>query len=284
MKIKKLIPIILCMVLLGGIFAGCGKTNEQTDEINAQTLLVAYSKMESPFLQFVEDGKTLTGFDEEIFKTVFEDIKGDFKTYKFVEVDENHKLGEDSVYTDEYGFEFTAHIMIGGIKKNVGTNNEDYIFTENLIENRIITLTNADSNIKNYADFADTNVGVYSDVAKTAFEKHTAITETCKNINQYDNVQEAVKDLKDKKIDALVIDEFNFRTLNETGFVELDGELDTIEYGIACAKQERLARKINDAVYELKSDQYNDKDEFTPLVEKHFGYNASEFSYSPIEE
>ena len=37
----------------------------------------------------------------------------------------------------------------------------------------------------------------------------------------------------------------------------------------------------NEAIYELKSPDYNDKDEFTPMVEKYFGYNASSFDYVP---
>ena len=37
----------------------------------------------------------------------------------------------------------------------------------------------------------------------------------------------------------------------------------------------------NEAIYELKSPDYNDKDEFTPMVEKYFGYNASSFDFVP---
>ena len=58
----------------------------------------------------------------------------------------------------------------------------------------------------------------------------------------------------------------------------MENELDTIEYVIACAKYSGWKDSINEAIKELKDEEYGDGDTFTPLVEKYFGYNAS-----PIE-
>ena len=41
---------------------------------------------------------------------------------------------------------------------------------------------------------------------------------------------------------------------------------------------------VNEALLELKDPKYNDKDEFTPIVEQYFGYNASNFSYIPADK
>ena len=41
---------------------------------------------------------------------------------------------------------------------------------------------------------------------------------------------------------------------------------------------------FNEALLELKDPKYNDKDEFTPIVEQYFGYNASNFSYIPADK
>jgi hypothetical protein len=62
-------------------------------------------------------------------------------------------------------------------------------------------------------------------------------------------------------------------------YTVLDGELDTIEYVIACAKYSSWKDSINEAVRQLKDEKYGDGDEFTPLVEQYFGYNASSFNY-----
>ena len=61
--------------------------------------------------------------------------------------------------------------------------------------------------------------------------------------------------------------------------VVLDGEIDTIEYVIACAKYSGWYTTINEAVREIKSEDYGDGDEFTPIVKKYFKYNASKFDY-----
>ena len=39
-------------------------------------------------------------------------------------------------------------------------------------------------------------------------------------------------------------------------------------------KGDWVVENWNEAIYELKSPDYNDKDEFTPMVEKYFGYKA----------
>ena len=64
-------------------------------------------------------------------------------------------------------------------------------------------------------------------------------------------------------------------------YTVLDGELDTIDYVIACAKYSGWKDSINEALYELQSEKYNDADEFTPIVEKYFHYNASSFDFKP---
>ena len=61
----------------------------------------------------------------------------------------------------------------------------------------------------------------------------------------------------------------------------LNGELDKISYAFMFKKGDWVVENWNEAIYELKSPDYNDKDEFTPMVEKYFGYNASSFDYVP---
>ena len=60
--------------------------------------------------------------------------------------------------------------------------------------------------------------------------------------------------------------------------------LGVVEYAFATAKYDRLKDDINEALLELKDPKYNDKDEFTPVVGQYFGYNASNFSYTPADK
>ena len=42
---------------------------------------------------------------------------------------------------------------------------------------------------------------------------------------------------------------------------------------------ENINTTINEAIREIKSEDYGDGDEFTPIVKKYFKYNASKFDY-----
>lgn len=295
MKIlKKGLSILLVLAFVVLCFAGCSGS-EKADEINDKTMLIAYTQENSPFL-YTNDKGELDGFDVKIFETIFKNIKNDYKNYKFVQVEEGYRIGEDTAYTDDDGNEYIAYVMIGGIQKNSGSINRDFTFSENVIDNRIITVTQSDSDIKTYADLSGAKVGIITETAKTALDKNAAVRNSLGSVEEYTDAEVALRDLYEKKIDALIGDEFTLRTTkvdvgsglylivsaDSEQFTELEGELDTISYAYAFKKYDWWADSINEAIYELKSLDYNDKDELTPIVEEYFGYNASNFNYNPV--
>ncbi len=279
--IKKGFSLFLAAISVLLCFSGCSKS-ETTDVITDKTMLIAYTKENTPFVYTNNDGE-LDGFDISIFKKIFKDIKNDYDNYYFIMVDEDYRVGEDIAYTDEAGNEYIAYIMIGGIAKNTGSLNKDVTFSESIIDNRVVTITNQDSDIKNYADLAGKKVGVVTDTATTALDKNYAIKKGLKSVKQYENTEEALADLTGESLDAVIIDEFTFNVNdNKDQFTVLDGELDTISYAYAFKKYDWWADSINEAIYELKSEDYNDADELTPIVEEFFGYNASNFTYHSL--
>lgn len=282
-KFKKITAVILCLVFCAGCFAGCssaGKAEVITDE----TMLIAYTEENAPFIYTDENGE-LTGFDVEVMEAIFDDVKNDYKDYQFIQVEEGYRIGEDTAYTDSEGNTYIAYIMVGGIKKDSGSFNKDFTFTEDIIDNKIITVTAQGSEIASYRDLKDKNVGVVSEDASSALDANSTIKNNCETVNAYDDAQTALADLDSGKIDALVIDEFDFNILeNKDDYTVLGGELDTVSYVYAFKKYDWYVDSINEAITELKDPEYNDADEFTPLVEKYFGYNASNFAYSAVEE
>lgn len=275
---KRVFALILSITLVACMFAGCS-SSKSDGEITDETMLIAYTAQSKPFL-YKDDNSNLTGFDVELFDSIFKSVKNEYKTYQFVEVPENYKVGEDAAYTDDEGNEYIAYIMLGGVRTNDKTFNEDHTFSDTLIENRVVTVTNKDSSVKTYADLGGKTVGVVGEVATQALDNNGTIKGALKQAKQYANTADALKELKEGKLDAVVIDEFNFEVAeNKADFAVLNGELDTISYVFACKKYDWLAGAINDAVYELKN--YGDTDEFTPIVEKYFGYDASNFTYQP---
>lgn len=280
MKIfKKIFASALCLMLIVSVFAGCSKAGE-ADKITDKTMLIAYTDAVEPFLYKDKNGK-LTGFDVDLFKKIYDNVKNDTKNYEFVKVDKDYKVGDDVAYTDKDGNEYIAYTMIGAVKKNVGSVNEDFSFTNDIITDRIITVTKSGNNISDYNDLSGKKLAVVTDIAKAALDKNATIKNNNKNI-VYPTIEDAVAALDRGSVDAVVTDEFSFSPLETAEkYQVLNGSLDEISYAFMFKKGDWVVDNWNEAIYELKSPEYNDKDEFTPMVEKYFGYNASSFNYVP---
>lgn len=276
---KKIFAIALCGILIASAFAGCSKSGE-ADKITDKTMLIAYTDEVEPFLYKDKNGK-LAGFDIDLFKKIYDNVKNDTKDYKFVKVDKDYKVGDDIAYTNKDGDEFIAYTMIGAVQKNVGSVNEDFSFTNDIITNRIITVTKSGNNISDYNDLSGKKLAVVTDIAKAALDKNSTIKNNNKN-TLYPTIEDALSALDNGSVDAVITGEFNFSPLkNAEKYQVLNGELDKISYAFMFKKGDWVVDNWNEAIYELKSPDYNDKDEFTPMVEKYFGYNASSFDYVP---
>lgn len=276
---KKIFAIALCGILIASAFAGCSKSGE-ADKITDKTMLIAYTDEVEPFLYKGKNGK-LAGFDIDLFKKIYDNVKNDTKNYEFVKVDKDYKVGDDVAYTNKDGDEFIAYTMIGAVQKNVGSVNEDFSFTNDIITNRIITVTKSGNNISDYNDLSGKKLAVVTDIAKAALDKNATIKNNNKN-TLYPTIEDALSALDNGSVDAVITDEFNFSPLeNAEKYQVLNGELDKISYAFMFKKGDWVVENWNEAIYEIKSPDYNDKDEFTPMVEKYFGYNASSFDYVP---
>ena len=203
---KKITCALLCVLLIGSLFAGCSNSNknEEADEITSSTMLVAYTAEKAPFLYKDENGE-LTGFDVELFKNAFDSFKGDYKNYEFVQVPEGYKLGEDAAYTDENGKTYTAMIFIGAMQKNTGTANEDYNWSANIIENRIVAAVSESSRIASYKDLAGAKAGVVSETAAAALNDNFAVKNSLASAEAYSSADEAFAALNNGDIDAVII-------------------------------------------------------------------------------
>lgn len=278
MKFIKKIGAVLCAVaVIAMCFAGC--SNQNSEKYSSDTAIIGYTSEAAPFITDVKDGKA-SGFEADLWKAIFDSVKGDLKSYRFEKVDEGYTLEEDGGFFDSTDREYSACLLFGAVSKNSGTFNKDYSYTEPIISDRVITLVPKNSKIKSYSDFEDAKVAVVGDIAKTAFDKNSAISSVCASVNTA-SLDDAVNSLG-TKYDAVVVDELTYcptKNAKSEKFDVLNGELDTIEYVIACAKNSGWKDSINEAIREMKSEKYGDGDEFTPLVQKYFGYNASSFNY-----
>ncbi len=276
---KRIFSLLLCAVLVVLCFAGCSKADNKAEEITDKTLIIAYRAEKAPFIYTDENGE-LTGFDVELMETIFNDIKNDYKDYAFVQVDEDYKLGEEGAYVDEEGNAYASYLEVGGLEKNNGTFNEDYSMSNTVIENKVIVLT-ADDSINSYADLSGKRLGVVGEIAKAGLEKNAAVLTGLDRAVNYNDLETAVTDLQNGTINAIAVDDFTYCPSMPEGLRVLDGMLDKTEYVYGFKKFDWYKDSVNTAIMELQDPEYNGADDFTPLVEKYFGYDASNFEYTP---
>ena len=245
--LKKIFAIALCSILIASAFAGCSKSGE-ADKITDKTMLIAYTDEVEPFLFKGKNGK-LAGFDIDLFKKIYDNVKNDTKNYEFVKVDKDYKVGDDVAYTNKDGDEFIAYTMIGAVQKNVGSVNEDFSFTNDIITNRIITVTKSGNNISDYNDLSGKKLAVVTDIAKAALDKNSTIKNNNKN-TLYPTIEDALSALDNGSVDAVITDEFNFSPLeNAEKYQVLNGELDKISYAFMFKKGDWVVENWNEAIY-----------------------------------
>ena len=279
---KRIFAVLFSAALIACLFAGC--SSNAVNSLSDTTLIIGYTEEMAPFITNVKDGNA-EGFIPALWEKIFDDVKGDLKAYRFEQVEEGYMLEDDGGFTDENGKEYSAGLLMGAVSKNSGTFNKEYSFSEPIITNRIIAVTTKGSAIKTWSDFEGARVVATSEAARAAFERNTALYSVCKALTDAAQVEAGLGVIDDGLADVVITDEISFNNYeNKDHYTVLEHELDTIEYVIACAKYSGWKDSINTAIYELQSDQYNDADEFTPLVEEYFGYDCSEFNYQPTEE
>lgn len=287
MKItKKIIAVIAVCLLICSVFAGCSKKDEQTDEITDATMLIAYTEECEPFIYTDSETGELTGFDVELIKETFDSFKGDYKNYQFVKVEPGYVLNEDTCYTDADGNNYSAIIMCGGLRKNVGTNNEDYKWSENIIENKIVTVVKNGGIIKNYNDLDGVNTAVVSDFSAQALDKNANIKGQLASAQEYESANEAFAALDNGTVDAVVIDSIDFAAFEgKDNYTVLNGTLDVIDYGFGFTAANDYSQGFNEAVKEMQSVDYGNGDTLTPLAEKYFKTaDACVFNYNTEEK
>ncbi len=281
MKIKKSVLLtILCAVFIICLFSGCSNSQKLAADITEDTMLIAYTQENSPFLYKNENGE-FEGFDAEIINEIFDSVKGEYKNYTFIQVPDDYKLNEDVCYTDENGKEYKAKIMCGGTRKNTGTANQDVNWSVNILENNIVTVVSAGSTIINADIPSDTTAGVTSAAAMEALNRNAAYKSNFETIKEYASISDSLAALDNGEIDAVITETFDFcKTDGSEKYTVLPGVLDKIEYAYQFAKNDDLSWSFNEAIREMQSADYSDGDTLTPLVEKHFGYkDACVFEY-----
>ncbi len=271
---KKILAVVLCVLFISALFAGC-QGSSKDGEITDKTMIIVYTEENAPFLYTGEDGK-LTGFDVDIVAATFDSFKGDYKDYQFVQVEKGFKLGEDTAYTDADGKTYTSELMVGGVMKNVGTANEDYKWSADIIQNDYIAVVPADSQITSYNDIDKAIAAVSSKAALDALNANSAIANRLEAANLVDGAEAALAALAAGDAELAIVDSISFNALDGSdSYTVLAGTLGSDTYGFAFSHTSWYDESFNEAVKEMLSPDYGNGDTLTPIVETYFGTPAA---------
>lgn len=136
--VKRIFAVAMAVAVVASCFAGCSSKN--AEKYSKDVAILGYTKEVAPFLTDVKDGKA-KGFEADLWKAIFDSVKGDLKSYRFEQIDDGYTLEESGGFFDSTDREYSACLMFGAVSKNNGTFNKDYSYTEPIITNRVITVT-----------------------------------------------------------------------------------------------------------------------------------------------
>ena len=282
---KKSVVALLLALTMTAAFAGCGdnaaenaNTNAESDDAEAGAeanagdtetaseqdpladgVLTVGTNAEFPPFEFVGDDGEPDGFDIALIKAIAEKIGVD------VEV--------ENMEFDSLVASIGSKIDVAIAGMTVTDERKDMVdFSDEYYEAVQYIIVPADSEIASAADLEGKNIGVQLGTTGDIIVEEDIKDATAA---QYNKAVDAVNDLRNGRVDAVIIDKNPAQVFGDQFGDEIklfDGESEEFGfekeyYAIALPKgNEELAKSINDALAELKSDGT-----FDELVSQYIG-------------
>lgn len=263
-KLLKIISIVGTSVLALGMLAGCGSNNETTPDPSASNEVVTETTSDNVIVMGTNaefepfeyrDGLDIVGFDVEIAQKVAEKLGKELKI---------EDMSFDSLImalnTDK--IDFIAAGMTADDKRRTQVDFSDSYFNSK----QMIIVKTDDNSITTADDLVGKKVGVQLGTTGDIF---ISDTEGVAEVVQFQAGTQAVMDLKNGKIDAVVIDAEPAKKMIEgqTELKLLEAPFVEEEYAIAVKKgDEDILKAINETLTEIKADGTYDE-----IYTKYFG-------------
>lgn len=246
---KKLWTLVLMMVAVVALMAACGSTAEKDEKADQNSskkeIVIGVDDKFAP-MGFRDENNELVGFDIDYAKAAIEKMG---YTVKFQPID--WKTKETELSSGRIDLIWNGYTITDERKEKV-------LFTKPYLENAQVVVTLIDSEIQSLEDLDGKVVGLQALSSALDALNANPIASKVKNVTEFaDNVL-ALTDLKNGRVDAVVIDEvvMNYYMAQEEGtFVILDEHLAPEQYGIGVKKgNEALLEELQAALDELNED------------------------------
>ena len=261
-KLVKLLSIVSASVLTLGLMVGCGSSEtatsntqdtvakeEATEESAAEAttndggVIIMGTNAEFEPFEYRENGTDIAGFDVEIAKKVAEKLGKELKIEDMAFDSLIMALNSDKI-------NFIAAGMTATDERRTQVD-----FSDSYFKSKQVVIVKADNTDINTADdLVGKKVGVQLGTTGDLF---VSSTDGIESVSQFPTGTQAVMDLKNDKIDAVVIDAEPAKKMTEgqSDLKILDAPFVEEEYAIAVKKGDtELLQAINDTLADIKAD------------------------------
>ena len=260
---KKTFAMILSILMLAALFAGCGSTSAEPAEAESEETAAeaestdAYGEgyvfkhgfdLDYPPYSYIDDDGNVGGFDVEMAQAVCDYYGWEYEAVPFNWDAKDAELNAGSCDCIWSGF-------------TINGREDDYLWSKPYSDNTQMIMVKKDSGIETLADLAGKAVGVQTSTSAYDLlndeEGQAALCQTFASLEVYETYTIAFNDLKAGAIDAIAIDvtSGNYLMSGEEDYMFLDEELGSEQYAIGFRKGEtELCDKINAALDALAAD------------------------------
>ncbi len=253
---KKILSVMLCLIMVMGVLAGCGDEKntaggssasadaESTDTGN--TFIVGFDQNFPPMGFVGEDGE-YTGFDLELAAEVAERLGMDFEARPIDWDSKDALLNSGNISCIWNGFTMNGR-------------EDDYLWSEPYLNNQQVFVVRSDSGIASAADLAGKIVNVQTDSsAQAALDENKELSSTFGSLDIVPDYNTGFMNLEAGACDAVAMDivvaSYQIEQRGGEGFTILDDVIAEEEYGVGFKLgNTELRDKVQSTLEEMATD------------------------------
>ena len=253
---KKILSVVLCLIMVMGVLAGCGDENTAGGGSSASadaestgtgnTLVVGFDQNFPP-MGFVGDDGEYTGFDLELAEEVANRLGMDFEARPIDWDSKDALLNAGTISCIWNGF-------------TINGREDDYLWSEPYLNNQQVFVVRSDSGINSAADLAGKIVDVQTDSsAQAALDENKELSSTFARLDIVPDYNTGFMNLELGACDAVAMDivvaSYQIEQRGGDTFKILDDVIAEEEYGVGFKLgNTELRDKVQGALDEMAAD------------------------------
>jgi polar amino acid transport system substrate-binding protein len=239
---KRLATMILAIIAVFSLLTACSSKTSSTKD---DTLIIGIDDKFAP-MGFRDENNKIVGFDIDLAKAAAEKMG---KKVKFQPID--WKTKESELSSGRIDLIWNGYTITDDRKKKV-------LFTKPYLKNAQVVVTRKDSKLTKLSNLEGKVVGLQSLSSASDALDANPIKSKIKTVTEFNDNVLALNDLKNGRLDAVVIDEVvinYYMTKEKDTFKIMNESLAPEEYGVGVKKgNEELLKNLQKALDDMNAD------------------------------